>query len=409
MQWLSLVSGRTPNANLFAESSFWIAKYRQLFLNNRPFRAFDEVVGNTQTHFQSWVAHPSRDDHWLALSLSDEDYNRIDMPILTITGHYDGDQLGAMHYYRRHMASTSPSREQHYLIIGPWDHAGTRTPSAEFGGLKLDEACLLDMNELHTDWYAWTLQRGPKPEFLKKRVAYYVTGAEEWKYADSLASISDATRRLYLNSTNGQANDVFHSGMLQESPPESSAPDHYIYDPLDVRPAELEQDQVKDYLTDQRYALNLFGNGLVYHSQPMAEDVEVSGNVRLVVWIELDVPDTDFWVTLYEIQANGESIQLAEDFLRARYRESLRQQELVTPGEINRYDFDSFNFFSRRIAKGSRLRLVIKAPNSIYVEKNYNSGGVVAEESTADARTAHVTLYHDQEHSSYLELPISGS
>ena len=56
--------------------------------------------------------------------------------------------------------------------------------------------------------------------------------------------------------------------------------------------------------------------------------------------------------------------------------------------------------------KGSRLRLVLKASNSIYTQKNYNSGGVVAEESGQDARVAHVTLYHDTEHPSVLELPI---
>jgi hypothetical protein len=40
------------------------------------------------------------------------------------------------------------------------------------------------------------------------------------------------------------------------------------------------------------------------------------------------------------------------------------------------------------------------------MQKNYNSGGVVAGESGQDARTAHVTLYHDPEHPSYLELPV---
>ena len=42
-----------------------------------------------------------------------------------------------------------------------------------------------------------------------------------------------------------------------------------------MRPAELEREEVKDYLTDQRYALNLFGNGLVYHSAPFAQDTEM--------------------------------------------------------------------------------------------------------------------------------------
>ncbi|MBK9745320.1 MAG: hypothetical protein IPO91_00940 [Chloroflexi bacterium] len=31
---------------------------------------------------------------------------------------------------------------------------------------------------------------------------------------------------------------------------------------------------------------------------------------------------------------------------------------------------------------------------------------MVAEETGADARTAHITLYHDANHPSYLELPI---
>ncbi|MCP4656834.1 MAG: hypothetical protein GY856_15600 [bacterium] len=118
------------------------------------------------------------------------------------------------------------------------------------------------------------------------------------------------------------------------------------------------------------------------------------------------MPDTDFQAAVYEIRSDGGSVALSNDLMRARYRESLREPKLVEPGEVNRYEFDGFPFFSRRIAKGSRLRLVFKSPNSIQTQKNYNSGGVVAEESGADARTAHVTLYHDADRSSYLELPI---
>ena len=43
---------------------------------------------------------------------------------------------------------------------------------------------------------------------------------------------------------------------------------------------------------------------------------------------------------------------------------------------------------------------------SIGAEKNYNSGGVEANESAKDARTAHISLYRDAGHASYLELPI---
>ncbi len=59
------------------------------------------------------------------------------------------------------------------------------------------------------------------------------------------------------------------------------------------------------------------------------------------------------------------------------------------------------------MSKGSRLRLVVACPNSIYFEKNYNSGGRVEAESGKDARVAHVTVYHDAKHPSALEIPIA--
>jgi len=406
MQWLTYTSGVTGNNNLFAEQSFWIEKFREMYLNHRPFKELDQIVGNSSKHFQTWLQHPTQDEYWDRMSLSSLEYDRINIPILTITGHYDADQPGAMHYYRQHMQSSSPARDKHYLIIGPWDHAGTRTPNKEFGGLTFGEASLLDMNKLHKEWYDWTLKKGPQPEFLKKRVAYYLMGAEEWKYSNTLESISKETMRLYLNSANGQASGVFHSGTMDSTLPGTPQPVRWVYDPLDTRPAELEHEEIKDYLTDQRYALNLFGNGLVYHSLPFDTDTEITGYLKFVVWIALDVPDTDFQVNVSEIMFNGKHILLAQDFLRARYHESLRKEKLITFGEVNRYEFNGFTFFSRRLAKNSRLRLVISSPNSIHIQKNYNNGGMIAEESGQNARVAHVTLYHDADHPSCLELPI---
>jgi putative CocE/NonD family hydrolase len=404
---MTLTSGRTTKWNLLFQTDFWIAKYRDLYLNHIPFSQLQQVVGTQWRQFSAWMEHLPHDPFWDHYGLPAGVYQAIALPILTITAHYDSCQRGSLNYCRAHERLGSPERvAHHHVIIGPWDHAGTRTPQREFGGLCFGEASLLDLNQLHKEWYDWTMKNGPKPAFLQKRVAYYLMGAEAWKYADDLGSIADTTKRLYLNSTDGQANDVFHSGRLDGEPPGQSEPDRYIYDPLDTRPAELEQEEIKDYLTDQRYALNLFGNGLVYHSEPFEEDTEITGWAKLVVWIELDVPDTDFEVTLSEILPDGAHIKLSADYLRARYREGMHQEVPVTPGEVNRYEFGGFTFFSRLVSKGSRLRLVLKSPNSIHLQKNYNSGGVVETESGEDARTAHVTLYHDAEHPSYLELPV---
>lgn len=99
-------------------------------------------------------------------------------------------------------------------------------------------------------------------------------------------------------------------------------------------------------------------------------------------------------------------MQLTSDQLRARYRQSPSRPEPVVPGRAERYEFDRFTWFSRLVSKGSRLRLVISSPNSIYFEKNYNSGGRVESESGRDARVAHVSVLHDATHRGALTLPI---
>ncbi len=407
LQWLTLTSGVTPNSHLFEESPFWLGKFWDYYSRHLPFADLAKVAGNATTAFDLWLKHPTPDAYWDAMAPTPDDYGRINIPILTITGHYDGDQRGAMTYYRRHMQYGTPeSKAQHFLIIGPWDHAGTRTPKREVGGLIFGSASMVDLNQLHREWYDWTMKGGPKPQFLKQRVAYYVPGAEEWKYAESLDAISNTTRRLYLHSENSQANDVFHSGSLTEEKPGREAADHYTYDPLDTRPGELERKEISNPITDQTHVLNLFGDGVVYHTEPFAEATEISGYLKLEVWLAMDVPDTDLGVEVYEIMPNGTSIALTDDMMRARYRESLREAKPVKSGEANRYEFSTFQWFSRRIAKGSRLRLVLFSPNTLRLEKNYNSGGVVAEESGKDARTAHITVFHDAEHASFLDLPV---
>ena len=408
MQWQTFTSGVTRNTAIMDDSNFWIEKFQEMYQHHLPFTELDRIVGNHSTFFQTWITHPHPDAYWDKMALTPQQYDQISLPILTITGHYDADQPGAIEYYRRHMASKSNHKDAHYLIIGPWDHPGTRDPKPEFGGLKFGETCLLDMNKLHKEWYDWTMKEGKKPTFLKKRVAYFVVGEEKWKYANSLEEIPTRAQKMYLSSTDG-AGDAFHSGSLETNRPNgaySTRSDTFTYDPLDKRPGELEREEIRDYLTDQTYDLNLFGNGLVYHSEPLPKATEITGWVKLYAWIELDVPDTDFTVFLKEVLPDGKVIQLTQDLLRARYRQSMRKEKLVTPGEINLYTFEGFTFFSRRIAKGSRLRLIICCPNSIYLEKNYNAGGVVAEESGKDAHTAHVILYHDQDHPSHLELPV---
>jgi uncharacterized protein len=408
MQWLTLVWGRTLQPRLFFQSeSFWGTQFRAWFESGLPFRKLDTFIGMPSETFQEWVSHPYPDAFWDRHNPTSEHYAQISLPILTITGYYDGDQAGALMHYRQHLQHCRQEvRARHYLILGPWDHFGTRTPVQEFCGLKLGPASVLDLRRLHLEWYAWTLLGGPKPEFLQRNVAYYLTGAEKWRYADTVEAITARHESLYLDSVINPT-DVFHSGSLGWDLPAGERVDSYCYDPRDVSLAALESTVDPENVADSRMVHGAVGKQLIYHTAPFAEDTELSGFFKLSLWLAIDQPDTDFRASIYAIDGEGQSLLLSRDSQRARYREGLRTPKLITTGEVLRYDFERFWFVSRLIRQGHRLRLVIGPIHSIYHEKNYNRGGVVAEESQEDARTVTVRLFHDRAHLSVLRIPLA--
>jgi putative CocE/NonD family hydrolase len=411
IRWLTFISGRTLQARIFADEQFWSTAFRQWHESGRPFCELDSHVGNPSGVFQEWIAHPEPDAFWDAFNPTPEQYGKIDIPILTITGSYDDDQPGALEHYRQHMRNAGAgARARHHLVIGPWDHAGTRNPRAEFGGLRVGPASLIDMDALHLEWYAWTMQSGPHPAFLKNRVAYYVMGEERWRFTDSLDEITARYQSYFLDS-NGEAGDVFSSGWLAQGPGHGT-PDTYSFDPRNVTAAEVDAEGRLDgaSLVDQTVMLALRGKSLVYHSAAFERDTEISGFFKFCAWIAIDCPDTDIYVSIYEICLDGTAIRLSADAIRARYREGLRTPSLIQTHLPLRYDFQRFTFVSREIKQGHRLRLLIapmgRVTETTFAERNCNSGGVVAEESLEDARCVTVRLFHDIDHPTALNVPL---
>jgi len=411
IQWITLTRGRVAQVKILSDSAFWSDLYREWFQSGRAFCELDSLLGNPSRLFREWLSHPHQDAYWDAHNPTADEYARIAIPILTITGNYDDDQRGALEHYRQHMRWASPeARARHYLIIGPWDHAGTQAPQVNFGGLTVAEGGALDLSKLHLEWYAWTMQAGRKPAFLRKPVAYYVMGAERWRYADTLEGATARYASYFLDSA-GYAHDVFLSGSLGVTPG-TGRPDTYTYDPRNTKGAEVDA-EVRSQggsLVDQRLALALHGKQLVYHSAPFSADTEITGFFKLSAWIDIDCPDTDLYVSIHEIGLDGGSIRLSTDAIRARYREGLRTPKLIRTREPLLYDFERFTFISRQVKQGHRLRLII-APigrliDTTFVQKNFNSGGVVAEESVQDARAVTVSLFHDCAHPSVLHVPL---
>lgn len=409
MQWLSFTSGHTGQDRLFADDAFWVERWRRWIESGSSYRTLDGFVGNPSATFQEWVNHPDVDGYWDAYNPTEQQYAHMQLPILTITGMYDDDQPGALAHYDRYMkAASAEGRARHFLVIGPWDHPGTRTPKPEFLGMQFGPASLVDLPQLHLDWYRYAMESGPLPAFLQKPVAYYVTGAERWRYADTLAAVTAESKPYYLDSSGDGARSLYAAGTLDPRQAGHGSPDHYRYDPSDTSLAKMESQTNLDSALDQEFALANTAH-VVYVSAPFEQDREVSGFFRLQAWLSIDQPDTDFVVTVSEIDGNGRVTPLTSDVMRARYRESPRTPHLVTTKLAQRYDFNRFTFASRLVRRGSRLEVLVSAANSIFSERNYNSGGVVADETRQDSHPVTVGLAHDAARPSALFVPFAAA
>jgi uncharacterized protein len=418
---LGYTSGRSLNTGFIANQKYWAGKMLEQYAAFRPFRELDDAIGIAQddwwmtddrgeklSFMKMWLDHVGDETFNLAAEPKAQDYAQMDFPVLTATGYFDDDQPGALRYYRNHIKDAPAAAvNRHYLVIGPWDHGGTQQPTKEIEGLAIPDAAVIDMNALHADWYDWVLGRGPKPAFLRDRVAYFMMGADEWRYAKALeAASSGKNLNLFLSAPEGTPKDLFHSGSLSQSPPSKEPPGIIVDDPHELPELEAAKYAENEDLKSQFRGFQK--RAISFHSEPFEHDTEVAGQIRLKLLVEANAPDFDLWAQVVMVLPDGSTVRLGEDIRRARFRDSPFKQELLKPDQIVEIRFE-FYWMARRIPAGARLRLTIAPLNSPNFQKNYNSGGRIGYEKLEDIRVAHIKVFHDAEHSSQLSLPLAAS
>jgi uncharacterized protein len=395
MQWLSYTSGHTLYSALFAEP-LWQQTAIRLYREGKPFSSLDVEAGNPSATFHKWIAHPDYDRYWKSLTPQRDAVQKITLPMMVITGAKDGDQLGTLSYYNDHLTPSGPPKN-YYLVIGPWDHSGTRDPKRVTEGEDSGDNAVLDVLRLHLEWYRHAMLGGPVPKFFQKNVAFFVggEGADCWKFADSVAAATKTAQTLYLNAAGG-ATSLYRSGLLQLSGAGAQGGE-WLSDPKDLRNAVDTKLQPGD---------DVKGDGLVFNSLPFANDTEITGLARMHLWLAIDGPDADIDFRLYLITPDGKAHALDASGLRARYRQSLEHAEFVKPGVVEAYDFPGTQWFSVHAPKGSRLRLIVESANSPGTQKNYNAAKPISDETLADAHAEKIRLIQDAAHPSTISIPL---
>ena len=89
--------------------------------------------------------------------------------------------------------------------------------------------------------------------------------------------------------------------------------------------------------------------------------------------------------------------------MRAKYRRSILDPQLIIPGEINEYRIDMAST-SNLFKKGHRIRIHITSSDFPRFDRNMNTGNPFGED--AEGIPALQTIFHNAEYASYIDFPV---
>lgn len=355
------------------------------FNSGIAYNKMDSLAGLQNSIFQKWLSHPAYDSYWKSFVPSPAEYAKIDIPILTTTGYYDGSQIGAIQYFNLHTKYNKNAN--HYFIIGPYDHfGGQRRPAKNLMGYEIDSVANISMMNLAYDWLDYILKGKPKPDILKDRVNYQVMGTNEWKHSPSLQKINNDTLTFYLDkqklSSKKPVKKCFEKQTVDFNDRERQ--NNYftpsiIFDTLDV------------------------SNGLVFTTDPFQTEFEMNGSFTGKLWATINKKDMDVSLALYELMPNGKYFFLTRFVGRASFAKNNSKRQLLQPNKKELMPFDNTRFVSKKFGKGSRIVILLNVNKHPFEIINYGSGKAVSDETIKDSGVPLQIKWHND---SFIIVPI---
>lgn len=400
--WLHFVSGRTlqPMASVN-----WEQVYTHL-----PLLTMDERAGRVNEHWRNDLAHPQLDDYWLPRRYQHA-FERINTPVLHVSGWYDDEQVGTpLNFIGMTTRGATPeARASQRLLMGPWGHQINTT--AKLGEVDFGQQALIDLLGEHIRWFDRWLKGdngdngdsdGAEQPAADAPVRIFVMGANAWRDEQEWPLARTQWTRYYLHS-GGRANSRFGDGALSPTPPASEPTDSYRYDPARPTPFLTEPTSSQIGGPDDYAAVERRDDVLVYVTEPLAGDVEVTGPISVDLYASSSAPDTDFAAKLTDVWPSGFVQRLCDGIVRARFREGMEKPTLIEPGKVYRYTIDCWNT-SQIFKAGHRIGLEIASSAFPKFARNLNTGAPLG--TTSEMAIAEQRIYHDAEHPSAVILPI---
>jgi putative CocE/NonD family hydrolase len=393
--WLHFVSGRTlqPMASVN-----WEDVYTHL-----PLLTMDERAGRANEHWRADLAHAQLDDYWEPRRYQHA-FERVNVPVLHVSGWYDDEQIGTPLNFigMTTHGATAEARASQRLLMGPWGHQ--INTKSKLGEVDFGQNALIDLRGEQARWFdRWLRDKADAADDAPEApVRIFVMGANEWRDEHEWPLARAQWIRYHLHS-GGRANSRFGDGSLAPTLPDAEPTDSYRYDPARPVPFLTEPTSAQIGGPDDYAAVERRDDVLVYMTEPLAQDVEVTGAITVDLYAASSAPDTDFTAKLTDVWPNGFVQRLCDGIVRARFRKGMASPTLIEPGKIYQYTIDCWHT-AQVFKAGHRIGLEIASSAFPKFARNLNTGAPLG--MTSEMAVAEQVIYHDVEHPSALILPI---
>jgi uncharacterized protein len=397
LRWLNFTTNnKFSEDDLFDDDKHWKNLSTKYFQNGVPFSRYDSLDNNPRKIFQRWISHPTFDDYWSSfLPTTKEEFARIKIPILSVTGYFDDDQRGAFYYYNLHNKFGDPeSVKSHYLLIGPYDHytAQGARHYASHQNHNFDSSAYINKIQLNIQWFNHIFKGASRPAILKDRVNYYLIGAG-WQHGPSLQAIAPDTLTQYLSA----GPKVHHLNIDASAKTKTELSMNFNFG-LDASDTITTSAPGENYLHRE--------NQLIFESAPLEKDFDLIGSPVADLNIKLTgVKDADIRILFFEVTRDGTSLILSEMDQRLSHATDVRKRIFLKANKIHRLRMEDTYFIAKRISKGSRIRFIVHLLHTPAHQKNYGSGKDVSLETKADITEGKLSIVIDKNHKSAVHLP----
>ena len=348
------------------------------------------------TYVEEWFRNPAK-----SVWGFEHVHKDIEVPNLDFSGWFDhcGGTMAHLGLMQKN-ALTEAARSQSKMILGPYNHGGFG--KRKIGDIDFGPKAVFDIHDIIIRWFDYWLRGVNNGMDREPALRYFVMGSCEWKTAATWPPETSGERELYLSS-DGTANPIGTSGELVDAPCDDAQADGYTYDPND--PVSTLWTPSLFTVPSDRHALEHRSDILYYRTPALQEEVEVVGYPEAVLFASCSTPDTDLFARLVDETPDGPATEVCYGMVRARHRQSLDAEELLTPGEVAEFRI-RLGATACRFLKGHRIRLEITSSDFPNHDRNHNAGRNDLFDTTLVP--ADVQVFHNATHPSRLILPMAG-